>query len=52
MSGSSRSCAAFGSYMVQDGTNMHLVETPVERSQSHQRQLGDSSGPTYQENPF
>ena len=34
------SASAFGSYMVQDGTNMHLVETPVERSQSHQRQLG------------
>ena len=45
-------CAAFDSYMVQDSTNMHLVETPVQSSQSPQRQLGDCSRPTYQESPF
>ena len=31
---------------------MHLVETPIQSSQYPQRQLGDSSGPTYQESPF
>jgi len=38
--------------MVQDGRNMPLVETPVQSSQSPQRQLGDCSVPTYQESPF
>jgi len=34
------------------GTNMHLVETPVQSSQSPNGKLRDTSGPTYQESPF
>ena len=33
-------CAAFDSYMVQDSTNMHLEETPVQSSQSHNGSWG------------
>ena len=38
----------FGSYILQDGTNIDLVET-VQSSQSPNGSWGDSSGPTYQE---